>query len=193
VIPPALSPLLRHSSFVTPPSYPSFVSNSQLTPPRSHSFPPKPFVVRYTVVDSKVKPKLYMATFAACCCWLGVFVFYMIQWAEKVGCMIGISPAVMGLTVCAAGTSAPEAFSSFEMARKGRGSMAVFNVFGSNIFGRGYVLLLSYCYSYCYSHSTRTATHTATSTAARTATHTATRTATHTATRTLLILPRILY
>jgi Ca2+/Na+ antiporter len=75
-----------------------------------------------------------MVTFFSCCAWLGVFVFYMIQWAEKVGCMIGISPAVMGLTVCAAGTSAPEAFSSFEVARKGKGSMAVFNVFGSNIF-----------------------------------------------------------
>ena len=40
----------------------------------------------------------------------------------------------MGLTFCAAGTSAPDAIASILVAKAGQGDMAVSNAFGSNIF-----------------------------------------------------------
>jgi Ca2+/Na+ antiporter len=58
----------------------------------------------------------------------------MIEWAEKAGCLLGISPAIMGLTICAAGTSAPDALVSLHVAANGQGRMAISNVFGSNVF-----------------------------------------------------------
>ena len=76
------------------------------------------------------------ASFTCCLLWLFVLVFFMIEWAEKVGCLINISESVMGLTVTAIGTSAPDAIASFLTARKDKegGKMAISNVFGSNIF-----------------------------------------------------------
>jgi K+-dependent Na+/Ca+ exchanger-like protein len=44
--------------------------------------------------------------------WLSVAVFFMIEWAEKAGCLIGISSSLMGLTVLAIGTSTPDAMVS---------------------------------------------------------------------------------
>eukprot|EP00944_MAST-04C_sp_MAST-4C-sp1_P014023 g14023.t1 len=41
--------------------------------------------------------------------WLSLAVFFMIEWAEKAGCLLGISSSLMGLTVLAIGTSTPDA------------------------------------------------------------------------------------
>ena len=41
--------------------------------------------------------------------WLSIAVFFMIEWAEKAGCLMGISSSLMGLTVLAIGTSTPDA------------------------------------------------------------------------------------
>ena len=76
----------------------------------------------------------YVATFCAALAWLGLLVYFMLEWAKKGGCLAGISASTMGLTFCAAGTSAPDCFISLIVARGGRGKMAVCNVFGSNIF-----------------------------------------------------------
>lgn len=54
--------------------------------------------------------------------------------ASGIASMIGISDAVIGLTIAAAGSSLPELATSIVAARKGRTSMAVGNVIGSNIF-----------------------------------------------------------
>ena len=76
----------------------------------------------------------------------GVLVFLMISWAEKAGCMLGISETLMGLTVCAIGTSGPDAIASLIVAKEGNGVMAVSNAFGSNVFdilfGLGFPFLL---------------------------------------------------
>merc|ERR1740116_780060 len=58
----------------------------------------------------------------------------MIQWATKAGELVGITPAVMGLTFCAAGTSVPDCMVSIIVAKQGKGNMAISNVFGSNVF-----------------------------------------------------------
>ncbi len=47
---------------------------------------------------------------------------------------IGIPPVVVALTLLAAGTSAPDLMASLEVAREGRGGMAVANAVGSNTF-----------------------------------------------------------
>ncbi len=47
---------------------------------------------------------------------------------------IGIPPVIVALTLLAAGTSAPDLMASVEVAREGRGGMAVANAVGSNTF-----------------------------------------------------------
>lgn len=47
---------------------------------------------------------------------------------------VGIPPVLVALTLLAAGTSAPDLIASMEVAREGRGGMAVANAIGSDIF-----------------------------------------------------------
>ena len=47
---------------------------------------------------------------------------------------IGIPPVIVALTLLAAGTSAPDLIASLDVAREGRGGMAVANAVGSNTF-----------------------------------------------------------
>lgn len=66
--------------------------------------------------------------------WIALLVFLMLEWAMKAGRLIGVSSTVMGLTFCAAGTSVPDCMCSLIVAQKGKGDMAISNVFGSNVF-----------------------------------------------------------
>jgi K+-dependent Na+/Ca+ exchanger-like protein len=107
------------------------------------------WVLYWTIPDCRL-PHLrdyYMISFSASMVWLGLLVYIMLEWAKKAGCLAGISAATMGLTFCAAGTSAPDCFISLIVAKSGRGKMACSNVFGSNIFDillcLGFPLLLS--------------------------------------------------
>merc|ERR1719163_713725 len=58
----------------------------------------------------------------------------MVWWATLVGEVMGVQPAVMGLTFIAAGTSVPDLLSSVIVAQQGKGDMAVSSSVGSNIF-----------------------------------------------------------
>ena len=53
---------------------------------------------------------------------------------------LDVSPHVVGLTLVAVGTSAPEFAVSIAAATEGRGDMAMSNVVGSNIFNLGFIL-----------------------------------------------------
>mgnify|MGYP006086833493 CR=1 FL=1 len=86
------------------------------------------------LIDCKKYPKYFWLSFFVSVSWLGGIVFFIIQWVEKSGCLIGCSSALMGLTLGAAGTSAPDALVSFHVARNGLGDMAVSNALGSNVF-----------------------------------------------------------
>jgi len=66
--------------------------------------------------------------------WIGLFSYFMVDWVEIVGNNIGIPPVVMGYTILAAGTSAPDLISSVIVARMGEGDMAISSSIGSNIF-----------------------------------------------------------
>jgi len=76
----------------------------------------------------------YLITFFASIVWIGVLSYFMVTWASKLGCIWHIHPAIMGVTVLAAGTSVPDAIGSLLVARDGQGDMAVSNAIGSNVF-----------------------------------------------------------
>ena len=58
----------------------------------------------------------------------------MVQYASIIGCVLEISPPVMGVVVLAAGTSVPDAIASMIVARQGQANMAIANAVGSNVF-----------------------------------------------------------
>lgn len=58
----------------------------------------------------------------------------LVRGASRIAGALGVSRLVIGLTVVAFGTSAPEAFVSVSAALAGQGDIAVGNVVGSNIF-----------------------------------------------------------
>ena len=44
----------------------------------------------------------YLITFFASIFWIGVLSYFLVTWASKLGCIWGIHPAIMGVTVLAA-------------------------------------------------------------------------------------------
>jgi sodium/potassium/calcium exchanger 2 len=85
-------------------------------------------------VQVEGKEKWKYVAFVNSILWIGVYSFFMVDWATRIGDTIGIPPAVMGLTFLAAGTSVPDLLSSVVVALKGEGDMAVSSSIGSNIF-----------------------------------------------------------
>jgi len=76
----------------------------------------------------------YLVTFFMSIIWIGVLSYFMVTWASKLGCIWNIHPAIMGVTILAAGPSVPDAIGSLLVARDGHGDMAVSNAIGSNVF-----------------------------------------------------------
>jgi len=90
----------------------------------------------FTIPDAR-RPglgKWCYLSFVLSICWIGIFSYFMVDWAEILGNTIGIPSVVMGYTFLAAGTSVPDLLSSVIVARMGEGDMAVSSSIGSNIF-----------------------------------------------------------
>ena len=68
---------------------------------------------------------------------------FLVKGAANIAAALGISPLVVGLTVVAFGTSAPELAVSVMSAFKGQADIAVGNVVGSNIFNVLFILGVS--------------------------------------------------
>jgi cation:H+ antiporter len=66
-----------------------------------------------------------------------------VRGAARLAILLGISPLVIGLTVVALGTSAPEIAVSMQASADGQGDLALGNVIGSNIFNVLFILGLS--------------------------------------------------
>ena len=64
----------------------------------------------------------------------------LVRGASALALRAGISPLIIGLTIVAAGTSAPEITTSFLAALSGHTDLAVGNVVGSNIFNVLFIL-----------------------------------------------------
>ncbi|MCM1985067.1 calcium/sodium antiporter [Lyngbya confervoides] len=58
----------------------------------------------------------------------------LVRGASRIAAMLGISPLIIGLTIVAYGTSAPELFVSLQSSLNGNANIALGNVVGSNIF-----------------------------------------------------------
>jgi K+-dependent Na+/Ca+ exchanger-like protein len=97
---------------------------------------PLTFSLAYTVPDVRnpARKKWFMVTFCLAIMWVGIYSFFMVEFATLIGNHIGINPIVMGLTFLAAGTSIPDLLTSVIVARQGLGDMAVSSSIGSNIF-----------------------------------------------------------
>ncbi|MBP3952482.1 calcium/sodium antiporter [Bacillus suaedae] len=65
---------------------------------------------------------------------------YFVDGASKIATILRISPMLIGLTIVAFGTSAPEASVSFIAALEGNSNVAIGNVVGSNIFNVTFIL-----------------------------------------------------
>merc|ERR1719454_2566004 len=87
---------------------------------------PLSFVFEMTVPDCSQpgNEERYMWTFTASILWIGVLSYYMVLWASKIGCLLNIHPAIMGVTALAAGTSVPDCIGSLLVAMDGQGNMA---------------------------------------------------------------------
>ena len=70
--------------------------------------------------------------------WYGALL--VVESASKIAIKLGISELVIGLTIVAFGTSAPEFAVTISAAIKGQESMSVANIVGSNIFNLGFIL-----------------------------------------------------
>ena len=71
---------------------------------------------------------------------VAVSAHWTVESAMRVARDLGISGSLVGLTVVAAGTSAPEFSVTLMAAFEGRGSISIGNVVGSNIFNLGFIL-----------------------------------------------------
>eukprot|EP00929_Paragymnodinium_shiwhaense_P039484 TRINITY_DN2071_c0_g1_i3.p1 TRINITY_DN2071_c0_g1~~TRINITY_DN2071_c0_g1_i3.p1 ORF type:complete len:562 (+),score=174.78 TRINITY_DN2071_c0_g1_i3:61-1746(+) len=66
--------------------------------------------------------------------WLAVFSYGMLEIAEQIHCNINAIPnAFLGITVCAIGTSFPNAVASIIMAQQNKPAAAIANALGSNV------------------------------------------------------------
>lgn len=63
--------------------------------------------------------------------------------ATEVARLMGVSEAIIGLTIVAAGTSLPELATSIVSARKGQSGIAIGNVIGSNVFNILFIIGLT--------------------------------------------------
>merc|ERR1712194_86783 len=67
-------------------------------------------------------------------CWLSAFSFGMLEIASQISCNIpALSTSFLGITVCAIGTSFPNAVASVLMAKQNKPAAAIANALGSNV------------------------------------------------------------
>ena len=71
---------------------------------------------------------------------IGAGAHWVVESATRLSRRLGISELVIGLTVVALGTSAPEFAVTIIAALKGHGDISVGNIVGSNIFNLGFIL-----------------------------------------------------
>ncbi|CAD7967088.1 unnamed protein product [Amoebophrya sp. A120] len=76
---------------------------------------------------------LWLVAFTISMCWLAVFSYILVTVADIINIQFHITQAILGVTLCAAGTSFPNLWASYITAKEGKTSMAVANALGSNV------------------------------------------------------------
>ena len=92
-----------------------------------------------TEAEDETEKKGYSPLKAVCFVALGLACLIVgsnlfVNGATEIASLLGVSEAVIGLTVVAGGTSLPELATSVVAARKGQSAIAIGNVIGSNLF-----------------------------------------------------------
>ena len=94
-------------------------------------------VFKSTIPDCSTEPvetfTLWRA-FSVITLWISLLSWILVFCVSCLGCIFGVNPVVMAVTVIAVGTSVPDALMSIEAAKRGEADMAVANAIGSNIF-----------------------------------------------------------
>lgn len=94
----------------------------------------------------------YMRAFLVSIALITGLSWVLVDYAVVFANAVGIPPVIVGLTILAAGTSAPDLIASVVVAKKGHGNMAIANAVGSNIFdilvglGLPWLLIMSFKY-----------------------------------------------
>ncbi len=91
-------------------------------------------IVRLIRLITGAPHKNYLWTFLVAIGLIVILSYILIESTIALSAGLGISPVIVALTLLAAGTSAPDLIASIEVARDGRGGMAVANAIGSDIF-----------------------------------------------------------
>lgn len=97
---------------------------------------PLVFIFKYTIPPCQEArwEKWYMLSFFMSIIWIAAMAMAMVTLCTFCGCLLGISPIVLGVTFLAVGTSVPDALGSILAAKEGMGGMACSNAIGSNVF-----------------------------------------------------------
>ncbi len=91
-------------------------------------------IVRLLRLFTGAPERNYLWTFAVSIALIIGLSYLLVEATIVFSAGIGIPPVIVALTLLAAGTSTPDLISSIDVARDGRGGMAVANAIGSNIF-----------------------------------------------------------
>ena len=88
----------------------------------------------FSIPDPARRADWYMVSLVLAVVWLAILAYTMNLALEKIGCALGVSETVMGLTLGAAGTSFPNLYASVLTARAGQAGMSLCQAFGANTF-----------------------------------------------------------
>jgi K+-dependent Na+/Ca+ exchanger-like protein len=91
-------------------------------------------IVKLIKMITGAPSKNYVWTFIVAIAFIIILSYILVEATIVFSTGIGIPPIIVALTLLAAGTSAPDLISSIEVAKDGRGGMAVANAIGSDIF-----------------------------------------------------------
>lgn len=91
-------------------------------------------IVRVIKMVTGAPSENYVWTFFVAIVFIVILSYILVESTLVFAAGVGIPPVIVALTLLAAGTSAPDLIASIEVAKEGRGGMAVANAIGSDIF-----------------------------------------------------------
>mmetsp|Transcript_37041 Transcript_37041/g.98111 ORF Transcript_37041/g.98111 Transcript_37041/m.98111 type:complete len:214 (+) Transcript_37041:795-1436(+) len=91
---------------------------------------------KLTLPDVKAAGKAYWypVTVIFALAWMGGASYFLVRWASLIASVLGVPPAVMGLTFLAAGTSMPSLLTAVVLARRGEADAAISASMGARLF-----------------------------------------------------------
>ncbi|RNA35390.1 sodium potassium calcium exchanger 4-like isoform X2, partial [Brachionus plicatilis] len=99
-------------------------------------FVPIRILLHFTIPDCRAQQyrHKFWVTFLLSVAWLAILSYLIIWMVVTIGYTFGIPDALMAITLIAAGTSIPDAYTSVVVVRQGLVDMGVSNIIGSNVF-----------------------------------------------------------